>query len=1380
MARLALAAAGAVVGSFFGVPQVGWLVGSALGAVLFPESGPDTTTEGPRLGDLTVSSSAYGAAIPRAYGTIRMSGNMIWSTGIQEVKNVEKQSQGGKGGGGATQTTITYEYFATFCMAYAAGPADDVLRLWFDGKLVYDKTGTADDITKIDLFFRFYPGDEVQTPDSLILADKGEAATPAHRGLCNIVFENLALKDFGNRIPNITAEITFNGSADRNETITDEYTSGEGGVSTGTFQTDEFLPDFDRGIWYGVNQSATQGENHLRRFNMRNMVEDRQSTISTDALGNVVEFLSLHAIMPDGYIVSTTDTGNAQPISVIDPNSLQPVATFGISDNDTSNSPTQFVAPTVGRSSWVETGGGNYFFLSVNGLTFKTFGLLETTGGIASYLWDSDTFDYTISEDRVKGSCAGAVGETFGEAYIAFGPQYNVSSTGSVRIAKITVDDGAFYDADSGVFTGVAIEDVVTLTTSDMIEGETSIADFVGPIYDQIDDTIMFQAQADSDNSVWMVKIDPSDGSVLWRTQFPSSSPSIAIKNGLQGFASGRNTNGVFAQMGGTSGQSSIALRTTDGEIFETIDGGWTNGFTSSGASWWDGKTNTFIGYSAGTGAVIKWSFFRGSGQGDSLQDIITDICTQTGLAASDLDFTGLTATTVQGYTISRQGTARSALEQLSSVFFFDGVESDHLLKFVSRDGKSTQATIAQNKLAIIDNETGEFFQEARIQEVEMPRRVTLTYIDKDNDYQQQAHSSQRILAPTSFQTSFSNNAVNLTLPIVMDSDTAKQATEKILISSWEERSSFSTRLPWEYIALDPTDLVTITLDSGTSFRLRLSQTDVGQDFALDVSAVSEDAAQYTSTVTADSGTGPLTQEFLSEVITKLLLVCSPLLRDSHDNGRSNLQLYSFMGGFGQPGWDAATLFKSSDNVIFDQVGSVIAEMTWGTCSTALGDTDTPYQTDTDNTVTVFLNTNTDTGLSSVTQLQMLNGSNAAAIIDSNNDVEIIAFRTATLNADGSYTLSNLLRGKRGTENFTGGHAAGSLFLLLEDATGDRIDLDLSELNTTRYYRPVTSGTLFEEASSTSKASPGRDLMPYRPVHLDKTSGTWTSTDIVLEWVRQTRIGGQGILDESDTVPLSEDSEEYVVEILTPGGTVARSSVTASENPTTNSFTYTTARQTTDDSAFWSGMQDETANLLTNPSFETSLTGEGSAIPGWTFVAGQDVCQVITGADGSITGAQNGSNYLDMSVFGSETAVELTQTVDLNVMADSIDSGSIDIRAGVYINEDSTDTDTGRIDIVWLDNNDSVLQTDSGTNTSPTTAGTWQQITVTGTAPFGARKVRVELHGTRNTGNNLNIAMDNVTLEVEETSKDYLHFRVYQVSAQVGNGFVSEVKSVEV
>lgn len=451
MAQLAVALGGAALGGSIGIgANVGWIIGSIIGSLLFPPPGPPPI-EGPRLGDLSVTSSAYGAIVPVIYGTIRTAGNMIWSTGLEEVKNTQKQG-GGKGGGGASQTTITYEYFATFALGFAEGTADDVLRMWADGKLIYDKTGSNDDITKVDLRFRFYDGGETQEPDGLIEADKGVDSTPAFRGLCYIVFERLALKDFGNRIPSITVEITFNGSTSQPTTDLDFYTVAEGGL-TNSFDTSTLLPDYIRGVFY----FADNGGKILRRANTRTMKEDRQQAYTIDAFGNPVVGIQPHVVTPEGFILVGTTSQNTRALSLINPDSLDIVATFGVAGSGLSNDTNSFVALGNSRSSHIEVLGPNGLeYYALTGSVFDNLGLLNTTGGQLEYVWDNDskpllTPTFAASNARVNGTVGGAVGEGFGEGYIMGSSSFTAPSSANINLYKIVVEAGASYDPVSGL-----------------------------------------------------------------------------------------------------------------------------------------------------------------------------------------------------------------------------------------------------------------------------------------------------------------------------------------------------------------------------------------------------------------------------------------------------------------------------------------------------------------------------------------------------------------------------------------------------------------------------------------------------------------------------------------------------------------------------------------------------------------------------------------------------------------------------------------------------------------------------------------------------------------------------------------------------------------
>lgn len=54
-----------------------------------------------------------------------------------------------------------------------------------------------------------YPGSNLQNPDPLIQAAQGVTSTPAMRGLCYCVFTKFPLANFGNRVPNLRAEVNF-------------------------------------------------------------------------------------------------------------------------------------------------------------------------------------------------------------------------------------------------------------------------------------------------------------------------------------------------------------------------------------------------------------------------------------------------------------------------------------------------------------------------------------------------------------------------------------------------------------------------------------------------------------------------------------------------------------------------------------------------------------------------------------------------------------------------------------------------------------------------------------------------------------------------------------------------------------------------------------------------------------------------------------------------------------------------------------------------------------------------------------------------------------------------------------------------------------------
>ena len=206
MATLVLTAAGSALGAaalpggigILGTTISGAAIGGAIGGMagrvldqrLF---GPGTAVrEGPRLERLDVQSSTEGAPIPRCWGMVRLAGQIVWATDFRET--VEEESVGG-GKGGPSATTRTYRYSVSLALGLCEGPVAGIGRLWADGRPM-DLEGVT---------WRLMPGGEDQEPDPLIAALSPDA--PAFRGTAVLVFEDLPLGEYGNRIPQITAEI---------------------------------------------------------------------------------------------------------------------------------------------------------------------------------------------------------------------------------------------------------------------------------------------------------------------------------------------------------------------------------------------------------------------------------------------------------------------------------------------------------------------------------------------------------------------------------------------------------------------------------------------------------------------------------------------------------------------------------------------------------------------------------------------------------------------------------------------------------------------------------------------------------------------------------------------------------------------------------------------------------------------------------------------------------------------------------------------------------------------------------------------------------------------------------------------------------------------
>jgi hypothetical protein len=303
---------------------------------------------GPRLESLDVTVADYGTAIPRFWGKRRFDAvPIIWAERLREEKNTSK-TKGGK--------YDEYRYYGTFAVLICDHEIEAISRIWMDKHLVYDATSTGPLAAYFGIVngeqapvkiqrgrnMRIYLGTETQEPDPRMEAwceDRyGADSCPAYRGSAYVVFQDLPLEKFGNRIPQISIEAInskddsypyetadsvaklafFNYSPDRSRFIIDRIASDATEIwdtATRTMLTSGNLPTTNRpAIDSSGNIWATGGTlgNTLYQIGGDSLV-----TLNTFAVGEFTDhvycfggniYLRPHAALESQYITFAAGT----------------------------------------------------------------------------------------------------------------------------------------------------------------------------------------------------------------------------------------------------------------------------------------------------------------------------------------------------------------------------------------------------------------------------------------------------------------------------------------------------------------------------------------------------------------------------------------------------------------------------------------------------------------------------------------------------------------------------------------------------------------------------------------------------------------------------------------------------------------------------------------------------------------------------------------------------------------------------------------------------------------------------------------------------------------------------------------------------------------
>lgn len=392
-------------------------------------------------------------------------------------------------------------------------------------------------------------------------------------------------------------------------------------------------------------------------------------------------------------------------------------------------------------------------------------------------------------------------------------------------------------------------------------------------------------------------------------------------------------------------------------------------------------------------------------------------------------------------------------------------------------------------------------YTQTRAKESDLPKRVELKYASTTRNNAEDMRAALK-------RSARSEKIDTVTAPVSLSGDDALTLVARMLNRVWTQRTSWTfeaTDLTWQ--AGDVREF----LVSDTIRRMQLIECNYNPDGYQEITAVSYDGTVFTG-AQAGSGDPRSTSGVQGIARTDAVLLDIPLHRDDFDG--IGFTTHAIVGG-GQ--WRGGRLIASPDDSIYVQQADFITQPTYGNVVNAIP---SKLTTLADNT-TVINVALTNGQLVSVTEAEWRRGFNVALCGD-----EIIYFRSASLQGDGTYNLTGLLRGMRGSQDAVGAHSAGERFLLLSGQGLVNVPMSQQDLGVNRFYKAVTSGQVEADVTPFQASINAIRQRPLKPVHLRCRRFTDSA---VIDWKRQTRLSAPWV-DGIDS-PLDAQAEQYVIQL---------------------------------------------------------------------------------------------------------------------------------------------------------------------------------------------------------------------------------------------------------
>ena len=539
------------------------------------------------------------------------------------------------------------------------------------------------------------------------------------------------------------------------------------------------------------------------------------------------------------------------------------------------------------------------------------------------------------------------------------------------------------------------------------------------------------------------------------------------------------------------------------------------------------------------------------------LRDIIAGVSGLAGFDAAEIDASAIPDTDVRGYVVDRPQSAREVLAVLRALYRFDAQDTARL-HFVGhgRDA-GTPPAVAE------DTDTLASPQRVRAQETELPRIVTLSYLDAERQLEFGTATAQRSLVHRGLGAVSSRQRFDLRAYIVLAAGQARGMAERVLYAYWRERDRLTLSLPPRHVAISPGDFISFLDRRNRRMLGRVERQDIGADLTTElevtvVDAVTEPPSPEAVTrlardvrthetipvIDAPQPVPLIAPGRRTDIDGRLRMVSVSALADADVDiyGRT-VRPYATLERYEEAEWDTASIRVSQTRTGRQRTVAegALASSIVGRLVTPPSDDWTPDRIDADGRLTVRVLDETARirllALRPTNELEFVSDRSRIVIVRADGEAAVLAYRFIEVSADRAdvLVLSRLLRGQRGTEHLDRDYAGGETVVFL--IPGERpswVGLNKALRGRQLFFQAHLEQTPLGVIPH--RLIPAA-LRPYSPAHL--TADVQTSGDVASTWVRRTRMGGEDdLLDGIEDVPNVEPVERYNVDVLAADGAV--------------------------------------------------------------------------------------------------------------------------------------------------------------------------------------------------------------------------------------------------